>query len=46
MDMKKKIYDSPTIQQILFSEQFIRTSSENDAEIDGDKEYGGDGWSE
>ena len=44
--MKKKFYTPPTIQQILFTEQLIRTSPENDAEIDGDKEYGNDGWIE
>ncbi len=44
--MRKKVYAPPTMQQILFTEQFIRTSPENEAEIDGDKEYGSDGWSD
>lgn len=44
--MGKKIYEAPTIEQLLFREQFIRTSPENDAEIDGDKVYGDDGWRE
>ena len=44
--MKKKIYLVPTLEQIWLTQNFVRTSTENDAEIDGDKEYGDDGWSD
>lgn len=43
--MKEKEYKMPTLKIIFFTENFVRTSPENDAEIDGDKAYGDDGWS-
>ncbi len=44
--MEKLVYVSPYIKAFLFTEAFIRTSPENDAEFDGDDVYGGDGWKE
>lgn len=44
--MRRKIYEFPTMRQILLEEEVVRTSSENSAEIDGDSVYGDDGWKE
>ena len=44
--MKEKVYEMPTLKLMLLTENFVLTSPENDAEIDGDKAYGDDGWSE
>ena len=44
--MKRKIYEPPTLDLLVLGLQFVRTSFEKDAEIDGDEVYGDDGWTE
>lgn len=45
--MEKKIYEPPKWELLFMEDNLIRTSFEDDSEIDGDLEYGDDdNWNE